>query len=200
MPGHLVNACYDPQRNDITFPAAILQAPFYSLQQTSSENYGGAGAVIAHEISHAFDNNGAQFDEFGNMNNWWTDDDYAKFKQLTQKMIDEFEGIPYAGGKVNGTLVVSENIADVAGLRCAIEAAKLEPDYDPQAFFINWTKTWQFKGTQELVDRYLATDVHAPEPLRANVQAQNLDEFYTAFDVKPGDGMWLDPDKRVSIW
>lgn len=200
MPGHLVNACYDPQRNDITFPAAILQAPFYSLQQTSSENYGGAGAVIAHEISHAFDNNGAQFDEYGNMNDWWTKADYAKFKELTQKMITEFDGIPYAGGKVNGTLVVSENIADVAGLRCAIEAAKLEPDYDSQEFFINWTKTWQFKGTQELVDRYLATDVHAPEPLRANVQAQNLDEFFTAFDVKPGDGMWLEPDKRVSIW
>src|SRR5699024_8078374 len=126
MPGHMVNACYDPQRNDITFPAAILQAPFYSLQQTSSQNFGGIGAVIAHEISHAFDNNGAQFDEYGNMNNWWTKDDYAKFKVLTQNMIDEFEGIPFAGHKVNGKLVVSENVADVGGLRCALEAAKKE--------------------------------------------------------------------------
>src|SRR5699024_5202855 len=106
MPGHMVNACYDPSRNDITFPAAILQAPFYSLDQLSSENYGGIGAVIAHEISHAFDNNGAQFDEYGNMNNWWTDEDYKKFQELTQKVIDQFDGIPYAGSKVNGKLVV----------------------------------------------------------------------------------------------
>ena len=115
MPGHMVNACYDPSRNDITFPAAILQAPFYSLEQSASENFGGIGAVIAHEISHAFDNNGAQFDEYGNMNNWWTKEDYAKFKELTQSMINEFDGIPYAGSKVNGTLVVSENVADVGG-------------------------------------------------------------------------------------
>ena len=200
MPGHMVNACYDPSRNDVTFPAAILQAPFYSLQQTSSENFGGIGAVIAHEISHAFDNNDAQFDELGNMNNWWTDEDYAKFKQLTQKMIDEFDGIPYAGGKVNGTLVVSENIADVGGLRCAIEAAKLEPDYDARKFFISWTKSWRDKATQQRADRLLASDPHSPEPLRANVMAQNLDEFYDSFDVTENDGMWLDKDQRVSIW
>jgi len=200
MPGHMVNACYDPSRNDVTFPAAILQAPFYSLQQTSSENFGGIGAVIAHEISHAFDNNGAQFDEYGNMNNWWTDEDYAKFKQLTQKMIDEFDGIPYAGGKVNGTLVVSENIADVGGLRCAIEAAKSEPDYDAKKFFISWTKSWRDKATQQRADRLLASDPHSPEPLRANVMAQNLDEFYEAFEVTENDGMWLEKDQRVNIW
>lgn len=200
MPGHMVNACYDPSRNDITFPAGILQPPFYSLQQTSSENYGGIGATIAHEISHAFDNNGAQFDEYGNMNNWWTKEDYSKFQKLTQKMIDQFTGIPYAGGKVNGTLVVSENIADVGGLRCAIEAAKLEPDYDPKQFFIYWAKSWRFKATQEYNENLLATDVHAPQPLRATVMSQDLDEFYDAFDVKAGDGMWLDPKDRVNIW
>lgn len=200
MPGHMVNACYDPTRNDITFPAAILQAPFYSLEQTSSENYGGIGAVIAHEISHAFDNNGAQFDEFGNMNNWWTKDDYAKFKTLTQKMIDQFDGIPYAGGKVNGKLVVSENVADVGGLRCALEAAKSENDYDAKKFFINWSRVWRLKATKQFNELLLSTDVHAPGPLRANVQAQNMDEFYDAFDVKESDGMWLDEDKRVNIW
>ncbi|WP_369346352.1 M13-type metalloendopeptidase [Companilactobacillus kimchii] len=134
----MVNACYDPLRNDITFPAAILQAPFYSLQQTSSENFGGIGAVIAHEISHAFDNNGAQFDELGNINNWWKKEDYATFKKLTQKMIDEFNDIPYIGKKVDGTLIVSENIADVGGLRCALEAAKGETDYNAKEFFTNW--------------------------------------------------------------
>ncbi|WP_442892134.1 M13 family metallopeptidase [Companilactobacillus sp. HBUAS59699] len=200
MPGHMVNACYDPSRNDITFPAAILQAPFYSLEQTSSENFGGIGAVIAHEISHAFDNNGAQFDEFGNMNNWWTKEDYAKFTKLTQSMIDEFDGIPYAGGKVNGKLVVSENVADVGGLRCALEAAKTENDYDVKKFFINWARVWRLKATKEFNELLLSTDVHAPGPLRANVQAQNMDEFYDAFGVTKDDGMWLDEDKRVNIW
>ncbi|KAE9563496.1 neutral endopeptidase [Companilactobacillus paralimentarius DSM 13238 = JCM 10415] len=200
MPGHMVNACYDPSRNDITFPAAILQAPFYSLDQTSSQNFGGIGAVIAHEISHAFDNNGAQFDEYGNMNNWWTDEDYAKFKKLTQSMIDEFEGIPYAGHKVNGKLVVSENVADVGGLRCALEAAKSESDFDVKAFFINWARVWRNKSTQQLTEMFLSIDFHAPAPLRANVQAQNMDEFYDAFDVTEKDGMWIDKDKRVNIW
>ena len=200
MPGHMVNACYDPSRNDITFPAAILQAPFYSLQQTNSQNFGGIGAVIAHEISHAFDNNGAQFDEYGNMNNWWTKEDYAKFKDLTKKMIDEFDGIPYAGSKVNGTLVVSENVADVGGLRCALEAAKQDSDFDVKAFFTNWAKVWRNKSTKQLTEMFLSIDVHSPAPLRANVMAQNMDEFYPAFDVKPGDGMWLDEDKRVNIW
>lgn len=200
MPGHMVNACYDPSRNDITFPAAILQAPFYSLEQTSSQNFGGIGAVIAHEISHAFDNNGAQFDEYGNMNNWWTDEDYAKFKKLTQNMIDEFEGIPYAGHKVNGKLVVSENVADVGGLRCALEAAKGESDFDVKSFFINWARVWRNKSTQQLTEMFLSIDVHAPAPLRANVQVQNMDEFYDAFDVTEKDGMWIDKDKRVNIW
>ena len=200
MPGHMVNACYDPSRNDITFPAAILQAPFYSLEQTNSENFGGIGAVIAHEISHAFDNNGAQFDEYGNMNNWWTKDDYAKFKTLTQKMIDEFDGIPYAGSKVNGTLVVSENVADVGGLRCALEAAKQDSDFDAKKFFTNWAKVWRNKSTKQLTEMFLSIDVHSPAPLRANVMAQNMDEFYDAFGVTEKDGMWLDKDKRVNIW
>lgn len=200
MPGHMVNACYDPSRNDITFPAAILQSPFYSLQQTSSENYGGIGATIAHEISHVFDNNGAQFDELGNMHDWWTKSDYAKFKKLTQQMIDQFNGIKYAGGKVNGKLVVSENIADVGGMRCAIEAAKLESDYDAKQFFIQWAKSWRFKATEEYNEDLLATDVHAPQPLRANVISQDMTEFFKAFNVQPGDGMWLENDKRINIW
>ena len=200
MPGNMVNACYDPLRNDITFPAAILQAPFYSLDQTNSQNFGGIGAVIAHEISHAFDNNGAQFDEFGNINNWWTKADYATFKKLTQKMIDEFEGIPYIGKKVNGTLIVSENIADVGGLRCALEAAKEDDDFSAKQFFLNWARVWRIKSTKQLDEMLLSLDVHAPNILRANVQAQNMDEFYDAFGVTEKDGMWLDEDKRVNIW
>lgn len=200
MPGNLVNACYDPSFNDITFPAAILQAPFYSLEQSSSENYGGIGAVIAHEISHAFDNNGAKFDEKGNMTNWWTKEDYAAFEQRTQAMIKEFDGIPYAGAKVNGKLVISENVADGGGLSCALSAAKEEPDLDLQAFFINWAKVWRLKATKAFNQLLLSIDVHAPGPLRANVQAQNMDEFYQAFNVTEQDGMWLAPEDRVNIW
>ena len=187
-------------KNIIVFPAAILQAPFYSLKQSSSQNYGGIGAVIAHEISHAFDNNGSLFDEFGNLNNWWTDEDSAHFKQLAQKMIDEFDGIPFAGQKVNGKLTVSENIADAGGLSCALEAAKTEADYNAQEFFINWATIWRMKATEQYMQLLLSIDVHAPQKLRANIQAENLDDFYTAFDIKPGDEMYRAPEDRVHIW
>lgn len=195
-----VNAYYHPFKNIIVFPAAILQAPFYSLKQSSSQNYGGIGAVIAHEISHAFDNNGSLFDEFGNLNNWWTDEDSAHFKQLAQKMIDEFDGIPFAGQKVNGKLTVSENIADAGGLSCALEAAKTEADFNAQEFFINWATIWRMKATEQYMQLLLSIDVHAPQKLRANIQAENLDDFYTAFDIKPGDEMYRAPEDRVHIW
>ena len=200
MSAATVNAYYHPFKNIIVFPAAILQAPFYSLNQSSSQNYGGIGAVIAHEISHAFDNNGSLFDELGNLNNWWTDEDSARFKQLAQKMIDEFDGIPFAGQKVNGKLTVSENIADAGGLSCALEAAKTEADFNAQEFFINWATIWRMKATEQYMQLLLSIDVHAPQKLRANIQAENLDDFYTAFGIKPGDKMYRAPEKRVHIW
>lgn len=200
MSAATVNAYYHPFKNIIVFPAAILQAPFYSLKQTSSENYGGIGAVIAHEISHAFDNNGALFDEYGNLNNWWTKADLDHFKQLAQKMIAEFDGLPFAGQKVNGKLTVSENIADAGGLSCALAAAKEEKDFDAQRFFINWARIWRMKATEQYMQLLLSIDVHSPNKLRANVQAQNQDEFYQAFNVQVGDGMYLAPEKRVNIW
>lgn len=200
MSAATVNAYYHPFKNIIVFPAAILQAPFYSLKQTSSQNYGGIGAVIAHEISHAFDNNGALFDEYGNLNNWWTPEDSAHFKKLAQKMIDEFDGLPIAGQKVNGKLTVSENIADGGGLSCALEAAKEEDDFNAQEFFINWATIWRMKATQQYEQLLLSIDVHAPQKLRANVQAQNQADFYTAFDIQPGDQMYKAPEDRVNIW
>ena len=200
MSAATVNAYYHPFKNIIVFPAAILQAPFYSLKQSSSQNYGGIGAVIAHEISHAFDNNGSLFDEFGNLNNWWTDEDSAHFKQLAQKMIEEFDGIPFAGQKVNGKLTVSENIADAGGLSCALKAAKNEADFNAQEFFINWATIWRMKATEQYMQLLLSIDVHAPQKLRANIQAENLDDFYRAFDIKPGDEMYRAPEDRVHIW
>ncbi len=200
MPGHLVNACYDPSRNDITFPAAILQAPFYALSQSDSQNLGGIGAVIAHEISHGFDNNGAQFDEFGNLSDWWQPEDYDHFKVLTQEMIDQFDGLETEAGPVNGKLVVSENIADAGGLAAALETAKGLDDTDLKAFFTNWAEVWRMKARKQYMQLLLSIDVHAPAKLRANVQVQNLEDWYTTFDVKPGDGMYLAPDKRITIW
>lgn len=200
MSAATVNAYYHPFKNIIVFPAAILQAPFYSLEQSSSANYGGIGAVIAHEISHAFDNNGAKFDEFGNLNNWWTKEDLTHFEDLSKAMIAEFDGISFAGGKVNGTLTVSENIADAGGLSCALEAAKKEADVSLEDFFTNWAKIWRTKAREQYQQLLLSIDVHAPAKLRANVQVKNLDDFYTTFNITEEDAMYLSPEKRVHIW
>ncbi|WP_379946592.1 M13 family metallopeptidase [Enterococcus devriesei] len=200
MSADTVNAYYHPFRNIIVFPAAILQAPFYSLEQSSSQNFGGIGAVIAHEISHAFDNNGALFDEFGNLNNWWTESDKKHFQALADDMIAQFDGLEIADGKVNGKLTVSENIADAGGLSCALEAAKKENQVDLAAFFINWATIWRMKARPEYTQLLLAIDVHAPNKLRANVQVKNLKDFYQTFDIQPTDAMYLAPEKRVSIW
>lgn len=200
MPSHLVNACYDPSRNDITFPAAILEKPFYDISQSHSANYGGIGCVMGHEISHAFDNNGSHFDEYGNMIDWWTTEDEKHFEKLTQKMIDLFDGIPFAGGKVNGKLVVSENIADNGGMSCSLEALKQYNDFNLKDFFINWATIWRMKASKQYERMLLAIDVHAPEELRGNVVPQNFDDFYNTFDITSKDGMWLDPKRRVHIW
>lgn len=200
MPGHMVNACYNPNANDITFPAAILQKPFYSLQQSVSENLGGIGAVIGHEISHAFDNNGANFDEHGNLKNWWTETDFEAFKNLTNEMIEQFDGIPYHGGKVNGTLVVSENIADNGGMGVTIEIMHTLDNPDFAAYFKNWARVWCMKAKEEYIQLLLANDVHSPNVLRANMNPRNFSEWYEAFGVTEKDQMYIAPEKRISIW
>ena len=200
MPGHMVNACYNPYNNDITFPAAILQKPFYGLDLKEEENLGGIGAVIGHEISHAFDNNGAQCDEYGNLNNWWTEDDFVEFQKRTQAMIEQFDGMPFAGGEVNGTLVVSENIADNGGMAVTLEIMSGKENADYQAYFQNWARVWCQKAKPEYQQMLLKVDVHSPTKLRANVQPRNFDEWYTAFDVKETDQMYIPEDKRIHIW
>lgn len=200
MPAHMVNAYYDPQQNQIVFPAAILQAPFYSLEQSSSANYGGIGAVIAHEISHAFDTNGASFDEHGSLNDWWTEADYAAFQERTQKVIDQFDGLEIEGAKVNGKLTVSENVADLGGLAAALEAAKQEADFSAEDYFTNFATIWRMKARPEYVQMLVSVDVHAPGRFRTNVQVANFDDFHDTFDIKEGDGMWRDKEKRVIIW
>lgn len=195
-----VNAMYSPLDNSINFPAAILQAPFYSTEQSVSANYGGIGAVIAHEISHAFDPNGSKFDELGSMADWWTEDDYAQFEALSQAMIQEFDGLEYAGGTVNGTQTVAENVADAGGLACALEALKQEEGADLAEFFTNWAVIWRQKASPAYETLLLMLDVHSPNKLRANIQLQNMDDFYTTFDIQAGDGMYRAPEDRVTIW
>jgi putative endopeptidase len=195
-----VNAYYSGMMNVIVFPAAILQQPFYSVEQSASANYGGIGAVIAHEISHAFDNNGAKFDELGNLNNWWSEEDLAHFNQLAEAMIAEFDGLEIAGGKVNGKLTVSENIADAGGLSCALEAAKKEADVSLDDFFTNWAKIWRTKAKEQYQQLLLSVDVHGPAKLRANIQLQNLADFHEFYGIETEDAMYRAPENRVEIW
>ena len=200
MPAHMVNAYYNPQKNLIVFPAAILQAPFYDLKQTASQNFGGIGAVIAHEISHAFDTNGASFDENGSLNNWWTESDYQAFTERTQQVVDLFDGQDSYGAKVNGKLTVSENVADLGGVACALEAAKKEDDFSAEEFFVNYATIWRMKAREEYMKLLASVDVHGPAKLRVNLQVPNFQEFFETFDVSPTDGMWRAPEDRIVIW
>ena len=200
MPGHMVNACYDPFVNDITFPAAILQAPFYSLKQTRSENLGGIGAVIGHEISHAFDSNGAKCDENGNINNWWTEDDFKRFDAKVQNMIEQFDGIELPQGKVNGAFIVSENMADNGGMSVTLDIMSKTEGASYEEYFKNWARVWCQKAKPEFLQLLLSVDVHGPCVLRANMPPRNFSEWYKAFDVKETDEMYLPEDKRIVIW
>lgn len=200
MPASMVNAYYNPFGNQIVFPAAILQKPYYSRHQSISENFGGIGAVIAHEISHAFDNNGAKFDENGSLNNWWTEEDLKAFEDKQKAMIDLFEGVETGYGPCNGLLTVSENIADSGGIRCALEASKSHKDHNLELFFKNWARVWRQKAHPEYLKLLLTVDVHGPSILRANVQLSNLEEFQNYYDIKGEDKMYLDKTKMVSIW
>lgn len=200
MPGHMVNACYNPTSNDITFPAAILQAPFYSIKQTRSQNLGGIGAVISHEISHAFDNNGANMDENGNLNNWWTKEDQKKFKKSIQAMVKQYEGIELPWGKVNAKLIVSENVADNGGMACTLQIMSGMENANYEEYFTNWAKVWCMKGREEYLQLLLNVDVHGPAILRANMTVRNFPEWYETFGVTKKDKMYIAPNKRVVIW
>lgn len=195
-----VNAYYNPFNNQIVFPAAILQAPYYSIHQSPSENFGGIGAVIAHEISHAFDNNGAKFDETGSLNNWWTDADIEAFSRKAKDMIDLFEGVETGYGPCNGELTVSENIADSGGLRCALEASKKNEAHNYDDFFKNWARVWREKSSIEYHQLLLKVDVHGPAILRVNMQLRNLQEFQEFYQINEKDEMYLPQEKMITIW
>ena len=200
MPGHMVNACYDPFVNDITFPAAILQPPFYSIHQSRSENLGGIGAVIGHEISHAFDSNGAKCDELGNLNNWWTKADERKFNKKVNAMIKQFDGIELPWGVCNGKFTVSENIADNGGMAVTLDIMSHSENVSFEEYFTNWARVWCQKAKPEYQALLLQVDVHGPAYLRCNMPPRNFSEWYETYGVKKSDEMYLAPSKRIVVW
>lgn len=212
MPPQMVNAYYNPTQNEIVFPAAILQPPFYNYQADAAVNFGGIGAVIGHEISHGFDDQGSRFDAQGNMNNWWTDTDREQFEALHQKLIDQFDSYePFPGVNVNGAFTLGENIGDLGGLNAAYDALQdymekngrpdLIDGYTPeQRFFISWGTIWRTKYRDEALKTQIKTDPHSPGMYRAVGPLSNFGPFYTAFDIKEGDETYKPDSLRVAIW
>lgn len=196
-----VNACYNPSANDITFPAAILQSPLYDVNASREENLGGIGYIIAHEITHAFDNNGAKFDENGSAADWWTAEDYAAFRQKCQAVAEWYDGQEaYPGIACSGALTISENMADLGAAKCIVAAAKKLDHPDLDKLFRAVANTWASTTSRQMREYLAVTDVHAPDKLRCNRVLQTLPEFYTTYDIQPGDGMWTAPETRVSVW
>jgi putative endopeptidase len=213
MTPQTVNAYYHPLLNEIVFPAAMLQPPFFTADADDAVNYGGIGAVIGHEIGHGFDDQGSQYDGSGLLRNWWTQDDRTAFEALTSKLVAQFDALsPTAapGHNVNGKLTLGENIGDLGGLTIGYKAYLISLDgQEPpvldgmtgfQRFFASWAAGWrQVIRTEEAIRR-LATDPHSPNEFRTNAIAKNLDAFHEAFGVSEEDGMWMSPQERVSIW
>lgn len=214
MPPQMVNAYYHPLRNEIVFPAAILQPPFFNEEADDAVNYGGIGAVIGHEIGHGFDDQGSTCDGDGVLRNWWTDADKEAFEARTKKLVAQYdaltpEGLP-ADLHVNGDMTLGENIGDLGGLSIAYQAWKIAcGDCEPepidgltgtQRLFLSWATVWQQKIRPEAAAQRLATDPHSPNEFRANQTAMNVPAFHEAFGTKEGDAMWLAPEDRVKIW
>ena len=212
MSPQTVNAYYNPAYNEIVFPAAILQPPFYNYQADEAVNYGGIGAVIGHEISHGFDDSGARYNADGNLVDWWTANDLTQFTALGTALADQYTALePLPGVHVDGKFTLGENIGDLGGINAAYDGLQLylknnkKPGlidgFTPeQRFFIAWTTVWRTKSRDEAIKNQVKTDPHSPGMYRAYVPSQNVDAFYQAFDIKKGDGMYIEPEKRVKIW
>ena len=231
MTPQTVNAYYNPTQNEIVFPAAILQPPFFDTEADDAVNFGAIGAVIGHEIGHGFDDQGSRYDGEGNLSNWWTDEDRAAFEDRTHALIEQYDALTPTilldqgeeseeGGErtlphVNGALTIGENIGDLGGLTIAWKAwvaslaeqgltPQSAPIIDgitgPQRFFYSWARAWRTATRPQFARQMLAIDPHSPAEFRCNQVLRNLDTFARAFDVTPGDAMWLEPSRRVTIW
>lgn len=208
-----VNAYYHPLRNEIVFPAAILQPPFFNAEADDAVNYGGIGAVIGHEIGHGFDDEGSTCDGDGRLRNWWSDEDRKAFEERTASLVAQYNELSPAAApevKVNGELTLGENIGDLGGLAIAYKAWQIacggtEPEpidglTGAQRLFMSWAQVWCGKSRPERARQLIAIDPHSPAEIRCNQVVRNLDAFHEAFNVKPSDPMWLAPQQRVSIW
>jgi putative endopeptidase len=213
MTPQTVNAYYNPGLNEIVFPAAILQDPFFDPGRDEAANYGAIGAVIGHEIGHGFDDQGSKYDGDGRLTDWWTRADRQAFEARTRSLIEQYNALTplqTPGQHVNGALTIGENIGDLGGLGIAWQAylVSLNGEEPPvidgltgaQRFFLSWARAWQQKTRDEEVIRGLAVDPHSPSEFRCNQIVRNLDEFYDAFGVGATDQLWLEPPARVRIW
>lgn len=212
MSPQTVNAYFNPFNNEIVFPAAILQPPFYDYKADEAVNYGGMGAVIGHEISHAFDDSGARFDANGNLANWWTDKDLENFTERGDKLADQYSSVEVLDSvHINGKFTLGENIGDLGGVLAAYDGLERfykengRPDdidgFTPeQRFFMSWATVWRTKARDEAVRNQVKTDPHSPGMVRATQPLVNVDAFYKAFDIKEGDPMYVAPEDRVRIW
>jgi len=210
MTPQTVNAYYSPEMNEIVFPAAILQPPFFNMDADDAINYGGIGVVIGHEMTHGFDDQGCKYDENGNLNNWWTEEDATKFAARTAQLEKLFEGYKVQGYPINGKLTLGENIADLGGLNISWDAyqmteeAKANQSIDgftpAQRFFISYGTIWRNNSRDKYVERQVKTDVHSPAEARVNRTLGSMPHFYEAFEVNPENKMYIAPEERAAIW
>ncbi|NHM03311.1 M13 family metallopeptidase [Flavobacterium celericrescens] len=212
MSPQTVNAYFNPTNNEIVFPAAILQPPFYDYRADEAVNYGGIGAVIGHEISHGFDDSGSRYNAEGNLVNWWSDEDLKQFTTLGSALADQYSALePLPGIFVDGKFTLGENIGDLGGVNAAYDGLQiyLKANGNPglidgftpeQRFFISWATIWRSKMRDEAIKNQVKTDPHSPGMYRAYVPLQNVEAFYKAFNIQPNNGMYVAPDKRVKIW
>ncbi len=212
MSPQTVNAYYNPTWNEIVFPAGILQPPFYDFKADAAVNYGGIGAVIGHEISHGFDDQGSRYDAQGNLRNWWQDEDLNNFTSRTVQLVAQYNAYePLEGTNVKGELTLGENIGDLGGLLVAFDGlqkyfeqhgkpGEIDGFTPEQRFFISWATIWRTKSREEALRTQIQTDPHSPAQYRGNGPLENMDEFYKAFKVNEGDGMYKAPEERVRIW
>ena len=211
MTPQTINAYYNPSQNEIVFPAAILQPPFFNLAADDAVNYGSIGAVIGHEAGHGFDDQGSKWDGDGNLHQWWTPADRVEFDKRGDALVAQYGRFePFPGFKVNGRFTLGENIGDLSGLTISHAAYLLSLGGKPapvidgmtgdERFFLGWSQIWRRKHRDEDLKNRLLTDPHSPAEYRVNGTVQNVPEFYSAFGVKPGDKMYLPPEQRVKIW
>jgi putative endopeptidase len=213
MTPQTINAYYNPGFNEIVFPAAILQFPFFDEKRDAAANYGAIGAVIGHEIGHGFDDQGSKYDGDGRLTDWWTAEDRAAFEKLTGSLIEQYNALAplqVPDHHVNGALTIGENIGDLGGLSIAWKAylISLDGEQPPvidgftgaERFFLSWAQAWQLKARNEEVIRLISIDPHSPNEFRCNQIVRNIDGFYETFAVTESDRLWLDPEERVTIW